>query len=329
MEITQERLSKKYIPLALFALFMAPLPFFISNYEAKILVFAGINAILAIGLCLLMGYAGQISLGHAAFYGVGAYTSAILTTKYGMSVWLGFLAAIVLSALVALVIGIPSLRLKGHYLAMATLGFGEIMSVLFTETDSLTNGPEGIVSIPPISIGNFTLMTAQHYYYFVWGIAILLLAVAINIIYSRVGRALRALHEGEIAAQAMGVNTAKYKVQIFVLSAVYGGIAGSLYAHFVNFINPSPFTLIFSIVLVLIVVLGGTGRIWGAVVGAFVLTLLPEYLRVFQEYNLIIYALILVLVMIFMPQGLVPGLTGLLGRLRSRENADRKVDTGS
>ncbi len=110
---------------------------------------------------------------------------------------------------------------------------------------------------------------------------------------------------------------------------MYGGIAGSLYAHFVNFINPSPFTLIFSIVLVLIVVLGGTGRIWGAVVGAFVLTLLPEYLRVFQEYNLIIYALILVLVMIFMPQGLVPGLTGLLGRLRSRENADRKVDTGS
>jgi branched-chain amino acid transport system permease protein len=316
VEVKPERLVNKYIPLALFALFMAPLPFFISNYEAKILVFAGINAILAMGLCLLMGYAGQISLGHAAFFGVGAYTSAILTTKYGMSIWLGFFAAIVLSALVALIIGIPSLRLKGHYLAMATLGFGEIMSVLFTETDSLTNGPEGIVSIPPISIGKFTLVTAQHYYYFVWGIAILLLAVAINIIYSRVGRALRALHGGEIAAQAMGVNTAKYKIQIFVLSAVYGGIAGSLYAHFVNFINPSPFTLIFSIVLVLIVVLGGTGRIWGAVVGALVLTLLPEYLRVFQEYNLVIYALILILVMIFMPQGLVPGISDLVGRLR-------------
>ena len=298
MELKPEGIIKKHIPLVLFALLMASLPLFISNYEAKILVFAGINAILAIGLCLLMGYAGQISLGHAAFYGIGAYSSAILTTKYGASVWLGFLAAIVLSALVALLIGIPSLRLKGHYLAMATLGFGEIMSVLFNETDVITNGPEGIVSIPPISFGKFILVTAQHYYYLVWGIAILLLAVAINIIHSRVGRALRALHGGEIAAQAMGVNTSKYKIQIFVLSAVYGGIAGSLYAHFVNFINPSPFTLIYSIVLVLIVVLGGMGRIWGAVVGALVLTLLPEYLRVFQEYNLIIYALILILMMV-------------------------------
>jgi len=318
VEIKAEGILKKYIPLAVFALVMIPLPFFISNYEAKILVFVGINAILAMGLCLLMGYAGQISLGHAAFYGIGAYASAILTTRYEMSVWLGFLAAITLSALVALLIGIPSLRLKGHYLAMATLGFGEIMYVFFVETDVLTNGPGGIVSIPPISLGRFTLITAQHYYYFVWGIAVLLLAVSINIIYSRVGRALRALHGSEIAAQAMGVNTAKYKIQVFVLSAVYAGIAGSLYAHFVNFINPSPFNLTFSIILVFIVVLGGTGRIWGALVGAFVLTLLPEYLRVFQEYNLIIYALILILVMIFMPQGLVPGIADLVGWIRFR-----------
>jgi len=310
---------RKYLPIAILALVLALLPLFVSNYQAKILIFVGINAILAMGLCLLMGYAGQISLGHAAFYGIGAYASAIMTTKYGFSVWLGFLAAILLSGLIALLIGMPSLRLKGHYLAMATLGFGEIITVLFVETDTLTGGPEGIVSIPPISIGKFIFTTSQHYYYLVWGIAILLFVIALNIIHSRVGRALRALHGSEIAAQAMGVNTSKYKIQIFVLSAVYAGIAGSLYAHLVNFINPTPFTLTYSIVLVTIVVIGGMSSIWGAVAGSFVLTLLPEYLRAFQEYNLIIYALILVLTMIFMPQGLVPGVAGLFARLRFRQ----------
>lgn len=319
MRVKLNGISKQYLSLAIFAVIMMLLPVLISGYQVKTLIFVGINSIVAMGLCLLLGYAGQISLGHAAFYGIGAYASAIITTKYGFSVWLGFLAAILLSGLVAFLIGIPSLRLKGHYLAMATLGFGEIMYVLFVQTDRLTGGPEGIVSIPPFSIGKFIFSTSQQMYYLVWAIAIVLLIIALNIIHSRVGRALRALHGSEIAAQAMGVNTAKYKIQIFVLSGVYAGIAGSLYAHSVNFINPSPFTLTFSIILVIIVVVGGMSNIWGALAGAFVLTLLPEYLRAFQEYNLIVYALILVLAMIFMPQGLVPGLLSVINRFQLRE----------
>jgi len=327
MQVKENGILKKYIPLAVFALAIFLLPSHISNYEMKTLIFVGINAIVAMGLCLLMGYAGQISIGHAAFYGIGAYTSAIITTTYGLSVWIGFLAAILLSGLVALLIGIPSLRLKGHYLAMATLGFGEIMFVLFVEMEQLTGGTEGILSIPPLSIGKFIFATSQQIYYVVWIVTILLLVVALNVIHSRVGRALRAVHGSEIAAQAMGVNTAKYKIQIFVLSAVYAGIAGSLYAHFVNFINPTPFTLNFSIILVIIVVVGGMSSIWGALAGAFVMTLLPEYLRVFQEYNLIIYALILMSVMIFMPSGLVPGFLNLINQFKQREGIWRFLES--
>lgn len=281
------------------------IPLAVSNYYyMKILTFIAINIILVIGLSMLMGYAGQISLGHAAFFGIGAYASAILTTTYKYGFLVGLSGAILATLIISLLVGIPTLRLKGHYLAMATLGFGEICYVLFMEMGKYTGGPDGFTNIPFPIIAGFGIRQANQYFYLISFIALLLLVVSRNIINSRVGRALKAVHGSEIAAQAMGINVAWYKVQIFILSAVYAGIAGSLYAHFVNFISPSSFGLTFSVVLVTMVVIGGMHNIWGAIVGAILMTALPEYLRALKEYDLIVYALILIASMVFMPGGL-------------------------
>jgi branched-chain amino acid transport system permease protein len=323
MKIVQSTKLKQYIILGLFALILIGLPFLLSNdYQLKIASFVGINTIIAVGLCLLIGYAGQISLGHAAFFGIGGYSSAILTTKYGLAIWEGLLVSLILSGLVAFVIGVPSLKLKGHYLAMATLGFGEIMYVLFVELSELTGGPSGIPGIPPFSIGNLIIKTNIGYYILVWLTALIIIFLSINIIHSRIGRALKAVHGSEPAAQAMGVHTAKYKIQIFVLSAIYAGLAGSLYAHFVNFVNPSSFTLTTSIILVTMVVIGGMANIWGAILGASILTVLPEYLRFVQEYDLIFYSIILIAVMIFMPNGIVPSAISIIDKLQTKLSFD-------
>lgn len=303
------------------ALIILILPIIFSNsYYIKILIFIMINVILVIGLSLLMGYAGQISLGHAAFFGIGAYASAILTTKYQYNFFVGITAAIFITALVALLVGGPTLRLKGHYLAMATLGFGEICYILFVELGKWTGGPDGLIGIPLPTVAGRSLTQPIHHFYLTGAIALGLFILARNIIDSRVGRAFKAVHGSEIAAQAMGINVGWYKVQIFVFSAALAGIAGSLYAHLINFISPSSFNLTFSIVLVTMVVIGGMHSIWGAVLGAIVMTALPEYLRVFKEYDLIIYALILITVMVFMPGGLV----SLAGKVKILISGERE-----
>ncbi|HEY3374086.1 MAG TPA: branched-chain amino acid ABC transporter permease [Candidatus Aquicultor sp.] len=285
---------------------MALLPLALTNnYYIKILIIMGINTIIVLGLNLLMGYAGQVSLGHAAFYGIGAYASAILTTKYGLSPWFGIAASVVLGGLIAYAIAVPTLRLKGHYLAMATLGFAEIVHVLFLELRDYTGGTDGIFGIPSISFGSFTLETPIKLYALVLIITLVALIMAINIINSRVGRALRAVHGSEVAASAMGVDTSKYKIQVFVLSAVLACIGGSLYAHMAGYVSPESFTLGVSITLVTMVVFGGMANVWGAVIGASMLTLLQEYLKGYDDYNFVIFGAILVLAMVFMPKGLV------------------------
>lgn len=289
-----------------FAIIILVLPALTSNaYHLKILTFIAINIILVIGLSLLMGYAGQISLGHAGFYGIGAYVSAILTTRYHVEFLVAVLAAVIVTVLVAFVVGTPTLRLKGHYLAMATLGFGEICYILFGEFREYTGGPDGFIGIPLPSFAGFTMNRPAHLFYLVAFVALILLIVSRNIINSRVGRAFKAVHGSEIAAEAMGVNVSRYKVQIFVISASFAGIAGALYAHVINFISPSSFNLTFSILLVTMVVIGGMSSIWGAVIGAIVMTAMPEILRVFKEYDLIVYAVILISVMVFLPGGFV------------------------
>jgi branched-chain amino acid transport system permease protein len=299
---SEENMRKVLIALFVFYIFLYPL-LVQDNYSLNIMIFVGINAIIVIGLGLLLGYAGQISLGHAAFYGLGAYISGYLTTKYPLSVWLTIPISMFFTGVLAYFIALPTLKLKGHYLAMATLGFGEIMSVLFVELDEFTGGTSGMTNIPSPKIFNYTLDSYQNYYYLTWIIVFLVFLLSVNIVRSRVGRALLAIHGSEHAAEASGVDVFKYKIQIFVLSAVYAALAGGLYAHFVNFISPSNFTLLYSIILVIMVIVGGMSRLWGAVVGAIILTALPEYMRMFKEYNLLIFSILLILTMLFMPKG--------------------------
>lgn len=278
-----------------------------NDYFLTILVFMGINAMITMGLSLLMGYAGQISLGHAAFFGLGAYTSGVLTAKYSLPALAGLGAGMILSAAIAFLVGKPTLRLKGHYMAVATLGFGEIVFILFNELSPWTGGPSGLSGIPPLSIAGVAI-EGKSYVYLVWALVLLLLAFSFNVVNSRVGRALRAVHGSELAAGAMGVNASKYKLGVFVLSAVYASLGGSLYAHFLTFISPSSFSLMFSILLLMMVVIGGTETLWGALLGAGVLTVLPEYLRALEDFEVLAYGAILITVLLFMPRGILVGI---------------------
>lgn len=311
-----------YLRLLGLSLAVAFLPLFIKgDYYMSVLVFMGINSMVVIGLSLLMGYAGQISLGHAAFYGIGAYCTGVLTTKFGLSIYTAFLSGILLTTLVAIVIGIPALRLKGHYLAVATLGIGEIVFIIFNELMELTGGPSGLSNIPGVHIGGFHFNTSFRFYYLVWGIGILLLWFSLNIVYSRVGRALRSMHGSEVAASAMGVNLPFLKIQVFVLSAIYASIAGSLYAHFVNFIAPNNFGLMVSIMFLMMGVIGGLQTLWGAVFGAALLTFLPEYLRIFQQYDILVYGALLLAILLFMPEGTIEGTPVLLRKIFKKRKA--------
>ena len=282
-----------------------------NQYYFTLLNFIGIHTLLVVGLNLLLGYAGQISLGHAAFFGLGAYTSGILTATYGVNPWLALLAGLVISGLAALLIGIPALKLRGYYLAMATLGFGIIVYIILNEAGHLTGGPSGLAGIPSLSIAGFPLDTPQRLYLLIWFTVGVIMALSANLVNSRAGRALRALHDSEAAAESLGVDTARMKLKIFVWSALYASLAGSLYAHTLNFIAPSSFGFMFSIKLVAMVVLGGMASIWGSLLGAGVLTVLPELLTAFHDFEIIIFGLILMVVMIFLPRGLVRGLLDL------------------
>ena len=315
-------LGYKSIQVGSFGLLLTLTPLVVTNrYYLNVMIFIGIHTLIVVGLNLLMGYAGQISLGHAAFFGIGAYTSGILTATYQVSPWPAMVIAVVVTVAVALMVGVPALKLTGYYLAMATLGFGIIVYICFKELVWLTGGPSGLVGIPGLTIGKMILDEPRAYYYLVWGITLGAIAASLNIVDSRVGRALRAIHDSESAARASGIYTARLKIWVFVISAVYASVAGSLYAHFITFISPSSFDFMFSIKLVTMVVVGGMASIWGAVFGAATLTMLPEVLAVFHDYDIVIFGLILMLVMIFMPQGLTRGALDLWEKYRFQQRS--------
>jgi branched-chain amino acid transport system permease protein len=282
-----------------------------NEYYFTLLNFVGIHTLLVVGLNLLLGYAGQISLGHAAFFGLGAYASGILTATCGVNPWLALLAGLVLSGSAAFLIGVPALKLRGYYLAMATLGFGIIVFIILNQAQPLTGGPSGLSGIPPLTLAGFPLNTARRLYPLIWLAVGVILALSANLVDSRTGRALRALHDSEAAASSLGVDTARLKLKIFIWSALYASLAGSLYAHSLNFIAPASFGFMFSIKLVAMVVLGGMASIWGSLLGAGVLTVLPEVLTVFHDFEMVIFGAILMVVMIFLPRGLVRGLMDL------------------
>ena len=293
------------------------------DYYYTLLNFIGIYTLLVVGLNLLLGYAGQISLGHAAFFGLGAYTSGILTATYGVNPWLALVAGLVVSGTAAYLIGLPALKLKGYYLAMATLGFGIIIYIFLNEAQGLTGGPSGLHGIPSLALGGFALDTPRRLYLLIWIMLGVVLALSANLMNSRTGRAIRALHDSEAGAESLGVDTFRMKLKIFVWSALYASLAGSLYAHTLNFIAPSSFGFMFSIKLVTMVVLGGMASIWGSLLGAGVLTVLPELLTAFHDFEMVIFGAILMVVMIFLPRGLVRGILDLYESRRYKREGGR------
>lgn len=302
-----------------FSLLIMALPVLISEgYLLNVFVFVGIHTMLAVALNLLLGYAGQISLGQAAFFGLGAYASGILTATYGWNPWLAMVAVAGAVGILAFAIGFPILKLKGHYLAMATLGFGIIVYIIFNEAVELTGGPSGFPGIPNLEVGSVTFDSDLKNYYLIWGIALVTILLSVNLVNSRIGRGLRAIHDSEVAARVMGVNVRLLKVQVFALSAVISSVAGSLYAHTMTFVSPTSFGFNFSVELVTMVIIGGLGSIYGSFLGATLLTLLPELLRAFQDYDIVVYGLLLIFMTMFMPGGLVRGIPDLLHRFRSR-----------
>ena len=263
-----------------------------------------INLILIAGLNVLIGYCGQISLGHAGFYGLGAYAAGILSAKLGLNPWLGLPVACLVSAIAALVIGIPALRLKGHYLAMATLGFNAILAVLFDQLVSWTGGPNGLLGVKPLAFGSFALSTQARIFPIVWLCAGLVMFALLNLIQSRVGRAIRAIATSQIAAESLGIDAFRYKLIVFVLTAGMAGLAGSLYVESNLYASPESFGFSSSILLVAMVALGGWGRYGGAILGALIYTGAPELLRTFQDAQLLIFGAGMIAVLLFFPGGL-------------------------
>ena len=312
--------------LLLFALLVAALPLVLSNeYYLTVLIFMGVNIILVIGLNLLMGYAGQISLGHAAFFAFGAYGSGILNQRLGLSPWVSMPVSMLLTGLLAYAIGRPILKLKGNYLAMATLGVGLIVEHMLVEWGELTGGPSGLSGVERLTVGGWALYTPGiRYYYVVWFVVICTVLLAHNLVDSRTGRALRAIHGAEIAANTLGVDTAQAKVQVFVARAALAALAGGLYVHYLGFIAPASCGFKYSIQLVTMVVIGGLATIWGSVLGAGILTLLPQVLLFLEDYDILVYGLMLILIVLFMPEGITRGGRMLTGRVLEKIAATRE-----
>lgn len=288
------------------AVVIAILPLIFPEDTFRILCLAVIYSIASLGMSLLLGYTGQLSLGQAAFTGIGAYTTALLTTRFNCPASLALLCSMVLAAAIAFVIGKPILKTKGYFLALATLGFGEIFYVFVSHTEYF-GGMYGIGGIPYFSIAGYEFGSYILMFYLYSAVLLALLLFSQSMVNSRVGRALLAISTDEVASSAMGIDVAKYKLKIFVLCAAYAGIAGSFLACFVSSAQPQGFTINFSIFVVLAVVLGGMGNFWGAVLATTVLTWLrDEKLSHYQGYSSLIFGIILILIFIFSPRGFGP-----------------------
>jgi len=287
---------------------LALVPLFISNlYYIQILIFIGIYSILALSLNLLNGYVGLLSIGHAAFYGIGAYASAKLVMELGMPFPLAMLGAGITAGAFGYLIAKPTLKLTGIYMTLATLGFNMIFFLVLQNWMSFTNGPLGIMDIPPPSIFGYVLESRIQYYYLIFFLVLLTIGSMHRLLTCRFGRALVGIRENELAAEAMGVHTTRYKIQAFVLAAFYAGIAGSYYAHFVKYISPDSFYIYESFILLAMLAFGGQGNLIGPVVGAAVLIIIPEVFRFLQEYRMLVYGSVIIIMMLVRRQGLLGG----------------------
>lgn len=269
-----------------------------SQYVYRIAVISVLYAMLAMSLNLIAGVAGQISLGHIAFYGIGAYTSALLCVNFGVSVWLGIGAAFVVSMIFGLLIAIPTLKLSGGYLAILTMSFAEIIRLILINWTSVTRGPMGILNIPKPSIFGYTIKSSAAYLYLVLAVAIVVYAALNQLIHSKFGRNLQALRDDEISSESMGINVYRHKVIAFVISTGIAGIAGALFASYMEFIDPTSFISDESTAILSMVVLGGMGNMNGSIIAAALLTILPEALRSFSDYRMLVYGVVLVVMML-------------------------------
>jgi len=304
--------GRSLIGLAVLALALVAAPFLAPNsYYLDIVIRMCINAVIVLSLNLLIGYAGQISLGHAGFVGLGAYASAVLPSHFGWHPLLALAAGAAGTGLLALLVARPILRLKGHYLAMATLGLGIIINIVIRNEAAWTGGPDGM-PVPSMELFGYELVRDTQWYWVVATLLLLSVWGALNLIDSPFGRALRGLHGSEIASQVVGVDVPRYKTAVFVLSAVAASVMGSVLAHYVGFVTPEVANFFHSIELVTMVVVGGMASVFGSVLGAVLLTALPQALATFEGWEIVVFGAILMLCMIFLPRGLVPTLAARL-----------------
>jgi branched-chain amino acid transport system permease protein len=289
------------------------LPAFISGYGIRILNLALIAAIAVIGLNFAFGYAGLITLAQAGFVGCGAYITAILSTTARLTPWLSIPIAVVGAGLISIIIGLPMLRLKGHYLALATLGFNVSFVIVATNWKSVMGGTDGISGIPPLALPGWPFATDHRYYYVLWLVLAVATWCAWRIRNSHIGLAMIAVRDDEIATGAASVGVTRIKLQAFALSALYAGLAGALFAHMVNFVAPDDFALGHSIIYLAMLIIGGEGSILGSIAGAVIVTFMPELMRDLGTAYLIVFGSLMLLILIFLPKGLL-SLTGIVGR---------------
>lgn len=286
------------------------------RYLTTILINCAINCILCLSLNLITGFMGITSLGHAAFYGIGAYVAAIFAKNLGLPFPATFLLALVISAMFGLAVGVPTLRVKGRYLAIVTLGFCEIMRIIEYNWESLTNGPKGISGIPKFSLFGIKLSDPIQKYFICLVLVLLTIYIISKLMNSRLGRGITAIRDDEVAAESMGINVFRYKLMAFMISSALAGLAGAFYAHHMSFIEPRAFSFDLSILILSMIILGGMGSVPGSLLGAVVLTAVPELLRGLMEYRLVIYGLVMVIMVIVNP-------SGLLGRYNFRHIRQR------
>jgi branched-chain amino acid transport system permease protein len=322
-------------PLAAAIIFFMTFPLFIkSDYIVRIFIQVGIYVLLTSSLNIINGYTGLFSVGHAGFYGVGAYGSAVLCTKLGASFWLGMPFGVLLAALMGYLIAKPTLRLRGVFLTLTTMGFNMIIMLIFLNWDSVTNGSLGITRIPAPVLFNIRFIQPFPYYYFIIILDFLVIIFLSRLMSSRFGLTLKAIREDERAAACSGINVTSYKNAAFVLSALLAGLAGDFYAHYFRYIAPETFNYAESFIIVTMLAFGGPGNILGPIVGTFILVGVTEAFRAFADYRMVFYGTLLILMMLVRPQGLVGGreypLTITWPRVKKTvySRGDRFLDTG-
>ena len=315
-------MARRYAPLAVLLLVWAALPFALPRNLVDLLVFSGIYTIAGLGVSLLLGHCGIVNLAQAVFYGIGAYATAYLTVEMNLPSVTGFIVGALVSMAIAFAVGWPVLRLTGYFLALATMALSIIGNALFYEWDWLTQGTLGIGGVPKLQLFGFALDTPLRYYYLAWAVAIACMALSYNLTNSRTGLMLRAMRDSTDAAISLGVDIPWLRTRVFMLSALFGSIAGNLFAHYTSFVSVQSFTVEKSFNFLLIAVLGGVRSPWGAAVGAVFITLVPEYLSRLGDFHQILFGLALIGVVVFLPDGLI----GAIGLVQSKLTRARGGD---